>query len=121
MNKRFHEERKEIDAATAAVGLDLASNPIELARMSRDAFTEGRADAAIETLASIPPVKLGRTVYRVIGGSPSYGLDLVGPRGGMSCLVRNLKNPRLWAHNTMSGHTCRSTWYRQNDDGSFSA
>lgn len=111
-------ERRAIDSA--AVELDTASDPVELARMSRDALAEGTCREAehVEILASIPPVKLGRTVYRVVAGG-SYGLDLAGPRGGMSCLVRAIKTPNLWAHNTSSGHTVKTVWYRLETDGTY--
>lgn len=112
-------ERNQIDAATPTVEADPTSDPVELAHAARDIASEGVEEAAVAVLASIPPVKLGRTIYRVVSGSRSYGLDLVGPRGGTSCLVRNLKDPNLWAHNVMSGYRCKSTWYKREADGTF--
>lgn len=111
------ETRREIDAATTTV--DTESDALELARMAADAVREGEQRSAefVAILASIPPIKLGRTVYRVVYGG-CYGFDLAGPRGGHSCLVRNLKNPALWAHNT-GGTSIKTTWYRREADGSF--
>jgi len=93
-------ERAAIYSAT--VELDTTSDPLELAKMSRDCLTEGsrREDAHLEILASIPPVKLGRTVYRVVTGG-SWGFDLAGPRGGMSSLVQALRDPSMGAQHEL--------------------
>jgi len=133
--------RRQIDAAVtpAADGSLYASETdrCALAAIAADAMMEaseshaaGRGidlserceQRAMETLGQILPVKLGRTTYRVVyGSSRSHGgsLSLIGPRGGFSELVQSMNKPEWWAHNTMSGHTVRTVWYKAEPDGSF--
>lgn len=134
--------RRQIDAATvpAADGTlyDRGTDRCALAAIAADAMMEAseagrgvdvspgskaRAEQrALETLAQILPVTLGRTTYRVAYGTsrPHGGsLSLIGPRGGFSELVQSMRDPSWWAHNTMSGHTVRTVWYKAEPDGSF--
>jgi hypothetical protein len=46
-------------------------------------------------------------------------LDLIGPRGGSSALVQSRNDSAAWAHNSMSGHTLKTVWYRKNPDFTF--
>lgn len=108
--------RKTIDSATTIV--DSVSDPIEIALIARDASGDESTYTAI--IAQIPPIKLGRTSYRVVSGG-KYGLELVGPRGGVSSLVPNMNKPNLWAHIAMSGVRAKSAWYRREQDGTFTA
>lgn len=111
------ETRKTIDAATTVV--DATVDPIELAVIARDAVDD--AETYTKIIAQIPPIKLlARTPYRVVSGG-RCGLELLGARGGHSSLIRNEKNPALWAHVEMSGYRGRTTWYRRAADGTFEA
>lgn len=109
--------RDQIAVATTTV--DATSDMQEICLIARDAAAEQRGDEAyLAIISQIPPVKLGRTVYRVVSGG-RHGVDLLGPRGGHSCLVRNEKQPALWAHNTMNGYQARTVWYKRHADGTF--
>jgi hypothetical protein len=112
--------RKEIDSAT--VTTDASVDMQEVCQIARDSrLLDGISGADYTTIiAEIPEIILSGKSYRVVSGCTGSGVDLIGKRGGYSCLVRNLKNPTLWAHNTMSGYRCRSIWYRRNADGTFS-
>lgn len=111
----FTDVRHEIDAATTEVDTEI--DPMHLAMVASDAYEAGDKARHRQILANIPPIKLGRTVYRVVSGG-RHGLDLVGPRGGYTSLVQSTNNPTAWAHNAMGGKT---TWYRRNADWSFTA
>ncbi len=108
------EVRHEIDAATTAAGLDRELDPMTMAQMAADAYGSCKLDEHRRILANIPPVRLGRTLFRVVGGG-RHGLDLAGPRGGYSALVQN---PDLWGHTSM-GSSGKTTWYRRNPDWTF--
>ena len=130
-NHRLMGIRREIESAR--VDVDVDSDPLELGEIARDAYAEAynaRVDGslmdaleleeqAVAITASIPPVVLGRTTY-VVASAGSVGMELIGPRGGHSSLVRNEKHPDQWAHVTMSGMRARYTWYRRSTDGTFS-
>lgn len=111
---RYLEARKQIDAATARVNQDRETPVADIAAIALDASTEGRTDAAVEILASIPPIKLGRTTYRVTYVGKAI-TSLVGPRGGDSCLVQNVNRPDLWAH-VINGKT---VWYKRDSFGMY--
>lgn len=108
--------RREVDNATTVT--DAATDAQEIAIIARDAI--GDESAYLAVIAQIPAIKLGRTTYRVISGG-RVGLELLGPRGGSSSLIRNEKNPELWAHVTMAGLKSRSQWYRRETNGTFTA
>lgn len=120
-------ERKELDQLTRSP--DTKTDPMELAIIAVDAIKEGmdhheggkvipgnktRYAEGTRILADIPPVVLGKTTYRVVSGS-RHGLELAGPRGGWTSLVRSQKDPSQWAHN--SGN--KTVWYRRNPDFTF--
>lgn len=108
--------RKSIDAATTVT--DAQTDAIEIAKIARDAVAN--ENTYTEIIAQIPAIKLLRTTYRVVSGG-DCGLELVGPRGGWSSLIRNQQNPTLWAHVTMAGLKSRTQWYRREADGTFTA
>lgn len=83
--------------------------------VANDAWEEGNEAKAIGVLSKIPPIKLGKTVYRVITGG-KHGLMIVGPRGGVSHLVQSSDNPLAYAHNTVHG---TQAWYLRGPDGTF--
>lgn len=49
------------------------------------------------------------------------GMDLIGPRGGRSTMIRNRANPTLWGHIVMNGRRATSHWYRREPDGTFTS
>jgi len=57
--------RSAIDAATP-VGISDDAHPTAYAMVAEDARQERRMDDAITALAQIPPVRIGRSTYRVI-------------------------------------------------------
>ena len=64
-------------------------------------------------------IVLGRTVHKVTRAS-TKGVDLTGPRGGVSVLTPYASQPNLWAHLTMRGHRGSKTVnYSRAADGSF--
>lgn len=115
---RYHDVRKELDATAGNIVDASTIDPMELALIARDMSDAGNHDVAKKVLASIPPVVLGKTKYRVVSGG-RHGLDLLGPRGGYSSLVQNVKNRDMWAHNTLSGHNVKTTWYRRRPDFTY--
>lgn len=112
----YRSVRKQIDAATTDV--DRVTDERALLSIASDAGKEDRDAEQIAILASIPPVVLGRTAYRIASGAGCF-LDLIGPRGGHSSLVQNQRNPQAWAHLTMTGFHSRTVWYRREPDGTF--
>lgn len=114
--------RQTIEAARTQV--DTVTCPQQIAIVARDAYIEanegvtGAEQKAVETVASIPPVVLSGKTYTVVSGG-TCGLELVGPRGGHSSLVRNEKRPELWAHVTMAGFRGKTVWYKRAEDGAF--
>ena len=121
-NRKQLEFRKQVEAARTE--LDGTTCPQQIALVARDAFIEahegvtGAETKALETIASIPPVVLGKRTFTVVAGG-TVGLELIGPRGGHSSLVRNDKKPNLWAHVTMAGYNAKTVWYKRLEDGSF--
>jgi len=110
------EVRQELDASGATP--DTEMDPGARARIARDAYDSCQKERAREILAGIPPIALGKTKYRVVHGDEK-SLDLIGPRGGSSALVQSRNDPTAWAHNSMSGHTLKTVWYRKNPDFTF--
>ncbi len=111
--------RDQISAAS--MHFDATTDMQEICLIARDAAEEKRGDDVyLAIISQIPPIRLGRTTYRVVSGG-RHGVDLLGPRGGHSCLVRNVNQPDLWAHNTMSGYQARTVWYKRLADGTFGA
>ncbi len=106
------EARNTIEAARSV--LDTVTNVADVGAIASDAVQEGRTADAVAVIASVSPVTLGRTTYTVVAAG-RYGMTLIGPRGGCSHLVQNLKRPELWAHNSGA----RSTWYRLEADGTY--
>lgn len=118
MRARYLDVRKEIDRTKGSVVDASSIDPMELALLARDMYDSDQPDVAKKILASIPPVILGKTKYRVVAGG-RHGLDLLGPRGGHSSLVQNINDKKMYAHNTMSGYNVKTTWYRQRPDFTF--
>lgn len=119
MRNNAENRRVRDQIAIATMTVDAVSDMQEICLIARDAAEEKRGDDVyLAIISQIPPIKLGRTTYRVVSGG-RHGVDLIGPRGGHSCLVRNLQNPDMWAHNTMNGYQARTVWYKRQADGTF--
>ena len=116
IRRNYMDTRKGLDAAAARVGPDTTIDPMEQALIAADVIDDYPRYETI--IAGIPPVVLGKTKHRVVSGG-RHGLDLVGPRGGSSSLVRSTKDPSAWAHNTSSGYSVKTVWYRRNPDFTF--
>jgi hypothetical protein len=95
-----------------------AGRPVEYSKSGRGWYP------VKEVATSGPPIKLGKTEYRVTHGSREEGVfQLLGPGGGMSTLIRSSssKQPALWAHTKYGGGNRGATWYWRDPDGSFTA
>jgi hypothetical protein len=113
--------RQEIDKLTGSTSTQDAIEFEAIAMVAHDTYEQtGSAEKAREIVAMIPPIKLGRTTYRVVCGARGC-YTIVGPRGGSSSLVESRNYPGQWAHTTMSGWRGRSVWYRREADGTFTA
>jgi len=112
----LREIRDQIDVATTTPP-DTESDPLELAKIAVDNYSVDRDEKMLTTiLASIPPIKLGKTKYRVVWGN--HGMfSLAGPRGGESFLVQSTNDPNAWSHNSGG----KSTWYKRKPDHTFEA
>lgn len=111
--------RRNLKTRRAIEAVAVESAPVDAAlavEVSRDMMLEQKpldADRTAAVLGQIPPVVLGRTSHRVVACG-SIGLMLVGPRGGLSHLVQNVKTPTMW------WHTGTKTWFRSDDGVTFS-
>ena len=108
--------RRELD--TSGVTPDTEMDPFIRASIAKDAYESCAKEKAHEVIAGIPPIVLGKTKYRVVYGNEER-VTLIGPRGGTSHLIQSTNDPLEWAHNTMSGHTVKTVWYRRNPDFTF--
>jgi hypothetical protein len=121
------EMRRAIDSVDRVGVTDI---PLEAAIMvADDANLERRPEAAIEALAQIPPFKVGRSTYRVIGervldaGEASERRQLallcrtqtstLHEHGGDCCCATCGNYPRAWYHDASR------TWHIRNADGTF--
>jgi hypothetical protein len=124
LDRRHYAARKKSPAALdreiaeALQRYDYALPADEIAQVAADALEENRREKHQEIIATIPPIKLGRTVYRVLYGRKGKHLTIQGPRGGISHLVPSTSDPDIVAHNTTGGKT---TWYRYNANGTYTA
>ena len=111
---------REIAAALAnkSATYDYTVPADEIAQIAADALEEGKRDKHREIIETIPPIKLGKTQYRVLFGRSGGHLTIQGPRGGVSHLVPSLSDPNVVAHNMVGGKT---TWYRRNADDTYTA
>lgn len=109
-------QRKTIEAARTVI--DTETCPQQIGLIARDAAQEDNERKYVEIIAQIPPVVLGKRTYTVIAAG-TVSLELIGPRGGHSSLVRNDKKPHLWAHVTMAGYNAKTVWYKRLEDGTF--
>jgi hypothetical protein len=112
---------REIAESLRAKTYDYATPADEIAQIAADALEEGRREMHQKIIERIPPIRLGRTLYRVLHGRSVSGgghLTIQGPRGGISHLVPSTNDPSMVAHNMMGGKTTR---YRRNADGTYTA
>ncbi len=117
MNRRWQKENAELRKTLDREREHHRDIPIEeLASVAGDMLEERNIGRAQEVLAKIPPVKLGKTTYRVITAN-RHGMMLVGPRGGTSHLVPSTNNPLMYAHNSVGSGT--QAWYLRGPDGTF--